>query len=473
MTGHVATTDGHDLVIGDVEVEGRARRTVLVRGGRIVDIAGPGAAVRSRHGADVVDGHGGALLPGLNDHHLHLFSTVAYARSVRCDPVAAPNRAALADLLRRAARDVRPGEWVRAVGYDETRLGMLTGRDLDALLGPWNDRAVRVQHRSGHAWIVNSVASARLGITAADGVILDADRLLRETVGGRFGDLRELSRGLARVGVTGVTDAGPDNDMAVWRELARQSLDGALLQRCLVMGGQDLDAVVEAEPRLCRGPVKVMLVEHDLPGLDELVHTITAAGSRGVAIHAVTRESLVLAAVALVSAGVAGQRVEHASVASDEVITLLTTAGAIVVTQPGFIQAHGDRYRSSVDADDQPLLYRLAAWLRAGIPLAAGSDAPFGPIDPWFAMRAAVARRTADGAELGLAERLTPEEALTLFTAPLDEPGHGRTSLRIGDRADLVLLERPWREARQILSADLVRLTVIDGRPVSASPARH
>src|SRR5438105_1052736 len=65
----------------------------------------------------VVDGHGGALLPGLHDHHIHLLALAAARRSIDCGPPAVCDAAALTHALRRAATESADGAWVRGVGY--------------------------------------------------------------------------------------------------------------------------------------------------------------------------------------------------------------------------------------------------------------------------------------------------------------------------------------------------------------------
>jgi predicted amidohydrolase YtcJ len=388
---------------------------------------------------------------------------------VQCGSSGADRRA-LADRLRAAAAALAPGQWLRGVGYDDVASGPLDGAGLDELLGPFADRAVRIQHRSGHAWILNTTARTLLGVPG-DGLLVDSDEHVRAVLGGQFPDLGALSRELAAYGVTGVTDAGPDNSTAEWSELREQGSAGRLRQRCLVMGGAALSGLAaELDGRLRVGPVKIMLVEPDLPGLDELSDLIAAAGPRPVAIHAVTEAAVVLSAVAISAAGdLGGHRIEHASVADRDVIELVARAGATVVTQPGFVAAHGDRYLATVAPGDIPSLYRLAGWLAAGVALAGSSDAPFGPLDPWRSMRVAVTRMSDGGQPLGEDERLTPEQALALYTSPLERPGSAPRPISVGDRADLTLLRGPWREARQELSADLVRATVVAGQVVHQS----
>lgn len=131
-----------------------------------------------------------------------------------------------------------------------------------------------------------------------------------------------------------------------------------------------------------------------------------------------------------------------------------------VVAQPHFPVERGDAYATDVDADDRPHLNRCRTLADAGIPLAAGTDMPYGTPDPWAAMRAATGRD--DG------ERLDPASALRLFTG---EPQHpARTSrLAIGSVADLCLFHVPLGEALRALSGELFRAAYVSGRCIAAS----
>jgi predicted amidohydrolase YtcJ len=183
-----------------------------------------------------------------------------------------------------------------------------------------------------------------------------------------------------------------------------------------------------------------------------------------VAIHCATEVELVYALATLEEAGAgAGDRIEHASVAADFAIAEIARLRLAVVTQPHFIRERGDTYLAEVDEEARPHLYRLRAFLDAHVPLAGGSDAPFGSCDPWASMAAAVSRQTQQGARIGESEALTPEQALDLY---LREPQalDQRRRVSIGAPADLCLLDRPWTEARKVLSSAYVRATFVDGR---------
>ncbi len=79
-------------------------------------------------------------------------------------------------------------------------------------------------------------------------------------------------------------------------------------------------------------------------------------------------------------------------------------------------------------------------------------------------MKAAVQRRTEKGVVMGAEERLTPEQALALFTGDPCSPGDGARALAAGQPADLCLLDVPWERVRTDLDARHVALTIAGGR---------
>jgi predicted amidohydrolase YtcJ len=184
---------------------------------------------------------------------------------------------------------------------------------------------------------------------------------------------------------------------------------------------------------------------------------------RPVAIHCVTRVQLVLATSALEDAGARpGDRIEHGSVILADLIGVLARLGTTVVTQPHFVIERGDDYRRDVDADDLDSLYRIRSLLDAGIPVAAGTDAPFGSPDPWPSIAAAIDRRTHDGEALGSDEAVDLATALGLYLGHAEAPGRPRT-IEVGAPADLCVLTVPWRDLPDALAADPVQHTFIAG----------
>ncbi len=278
-------------------------------------------------------------------------------------------------------------------------------------------------------------------------------------------DLSAVGRRLSSFGVTGVTDATPTESPDYFETLAAAVRSGALPLQVVVTGGPALSAH-RAPPPLVLGPVKIVIADHELPELADVVEAIEAAHGAGrpVAIHCVTRSALVLALAAFEDARVrSGDRIEHASLTPSELIARLVQFGLTVVTQPAFLLARGDAYLREVTVADRPDLYRCASLIDARVSVAASTDAPFGPDDPWLAVRSATERRSQSGAAVGDDAPLAPWRALDLFLGPLDAPGGPPRRVGVGAPADLCLLERPIADVLRAPSSDLVAATIVAG----------
>jgi predicted amidohydrolase YtcJ len=376
--------------------------------------------------------------------------------------------------LRQADAELPAGAWLRCVGYHESVAGGLDRWALDGMLAR---RPVRVQHRTGALWVVNSAAAALLGLDAADlpgverdregrptGRLWRLDRWLAGRVPGEPDGLAAVSADAAARGVTGFTDATPEATEADIASLAAAVAAGTVVQRVYCMAPAHVPSPEGGRVRL--GPVKILLDDDTLPPLHELADRVRAAHAAGrpAGVHCVTRVQLILTLAALGEAGrLPGDRIEHGAVIPAETIPDLR--GLTVVTQPHFVAERGEQYATDVPAEDLPDLWRLRSLIDAGVGVAAGSDAPFGGADPWHAMRAAASRP----GNLGPDEAVSPERALGLF---LGEPTAPATPRRVapGSPADLVLLRCPPPEAAHSLDSGLVAATFVAGELIYARP---
>jgi predicted amidohydrolase YtcJ len=455
------------MLIRDAEIMGHGRADLRVVGAQIDAIGELGP----RSGEPVIAAAGGALLPGLHDHHIHLAATAAKRASVACGPPEVENADQLAQALQGA-----PGQgWVRGIGYHESVLGGLPDRAALDRIVP--DRPLRMQHRSGRMWLLNSAALDRLatddpppGLRRENGRytghLFDEDAWLQRALASVPPDLGSVGAQLAAHGVTGVTDMSPRNDPPIAAHVARQRRDGTLRQRTVLAGTL---ALAEAPADgWTLGPAKLHLHEAALPDFDEAVAFTRAAHEQGrpLAVHCVSEVELVFALAVLEQAGArAGDRIEHVSVATPDLLDRMADLRLAACVQAAFVHERGDRYLADVEPRHHADLYRLNGLAARGIALAGGSDAPYGSTDPWAAMAAAVSRTTRGGRIIGADEALTPESALALYLADPNDLSRQRR-IAVGAPADLCLLDRPWLQARQRLSSGDVAATFIAGRLV-------
>ena len=457
------------LTLRNVELDGRSGLDVRIDAGRIDAIG-----ARLEPDTEEIDGHGGALIPGLADHHIHLFALAAQADSEALDDVT--SAAALRTRLEAAAARRPTGAWVRATGYHERMAGDLTREALDALAPA---HLLRVQHQTGALWVLNSPALAAVDADQGPACV-ERDAEGRPT--GRIwrGDdwllrrlppappaLAPIGRRLAAYGITSVTDASVTTDAVAAARLASAHRAGELPQRLTLMNGGELAAPTDAA--FAVGPVKVLLNDHALIELDDFVARIGAARAweRRVAVHCVTAAELALALAAFDTAGAKhGDRVEHGGVIPAEAIAQLKALGLTVVTQPAFVRERGDRYLAEIEPREQADLYRCASLVAAGVPVAFSSDAPYASPDPWIAVAAATRRATRAGRTLGHHERVEAQEALAMYLGPAASSGGPARRVEVGAPADLCLLAGPLRDALAAPSADQVRATFIGGLPI-------
>ncbi len=155
--------------------------------------------------------------------------------------------------------------------------------------------------------------------------------------------------------------------------------------------------------------------------------------------------------------------IEHAQLVGREDLPRMARLGLVASVQPAHLLDDRDvTHQSWPDRADR--CFPLRSLLDAGVELALGSDAPVAPLDPWLAMAAAVHRSGDDREPWNPAESLTPAEALAAST-------DGQTTVGVGSRGDLVLLEadplapsRSTEQAATTLRETRVGLTTLAGR---------
>jgi predicted amidohydrolase YtcJ len=264
---------------------------LAIRGNKILRVGSNRQIKRLRRPqTTMVDAHGGSVLPGFNDAHVHLMSGGLGLSELNLLGATTLEgiQSAVSDFA--AAHPERP--WVRGRGwyYDPFPGGLPTRQQLDAVVP---DRPAYLVAYDGHTAWANSKALAAAGITRRTpnpphGVIVKDARtgeptgvlkegalaLMREalpqpTKADRLNALRAAVREAQRLGITSVQNAGgsPD-DLALFDELRAAGELQVRVYAALSLGPGARDAEVQGleavrrkysdDPLLKVGAVKLM-----------------------------------------------------------------------------------------------------------------------------------------------------------------------------------------------------------------------
>ena len=466
-----------------LDSSGTRASTVVVAGGCTAWVGtGDPPAQAILPGTDRVDCRGATVLPGFIDPHCHPLALGAALRAVDCGPRAVRSIRDIQDRLRAAASRTPADAWVKAAGYDELLLADRrhpTRADLDAAVPTV---PVRLTHGSGHAMVLNTKAMRLLGIGAGTpeppGGVIDRDADTGEPTGllfemGAFvsermrpldssearANARAASEALLSAGVTSVADAGPRNGAARLDLYRNLRASGDFVPRVAVMTDamQDIPKTGGDVEGVRLGAAKLSLSVTS-GGLDPPRGAVLAAARRAaadgrqLAVHAVEREAIYEAATVMLLVHEMlprpdlRWRIEHASECPPGATRDIRKAGAMVVSQPGFILERGARYLlAAQEGGAAPEhLYPVRSLMEAGVIVAAGSDSPVGPYAPLAGVQAAATRLTADGRSCGAAQAVTAEAALRMHAplaayAQFEETTKG--TIEAGKLADFAVLD--------------------------------
>ncbi|NMF96674.1 amidohydrolase family protein [Aromatoleum toluolicum] len=491
---------------------------VAIREGRILHVGDRSArAPLTGPHTRLVDCQGATLIPGFNDAHCH---PVAFAMTTRYVDCAPPRVASIADLidgLRARVAETRPGNWLRAANCDPAYLAerrLPTRWELD-LASPAHP--VIVVERSGQYCVLNSRALAMCGIDER-AEPSDAGTIQRDPASGGVNGvvsgnhaqvaaalpplapdeieagLRAADRVFLESGITCLQDTSWSNTPAHWHAMAdykRRGLVGPRVSLCA--GADSIEAFADlglrtgsthrdcAPDELRIGAAKIALDEstgNPAPPQELLDATALAAHLAGfqLAFHVPDLALLDRSLNTLdwfAAHGLAPRlrpRFEHCPACPREWLDRVAASGAIVVAQPSLLRLAAPALHACPPDPAQPPLFPFRSFLRHGIPLAFGSDAPLVSCAPLEGLKAAVMRCDDAGREVAVEEAISLADALRLYTwgsacASCDEEATG--AIEAGRRADLVLIEGAgdWTTADDLARAR-VAMTLIGGRIV-------
>ncbi|MFD9376032.1 amidohydrolase [Streptomyces sp. NPDC059999] len=448
MTDRTASADAAGAPVPD--------RTVLLRGGEVHSPADPfatamvverghvawvgseGAADAFAQGVDeVVDLDGALVTPAFTDAHVHTTST-----GLALTGLDLSDARTLADALDRvrAHAERRPADRVLlGHGWDAARWPERRAPRREELDRATGGRPLYLSRIDVHSAVVTTalldLVPGGAGLVACDEPLTaDAHHAVRAVALGAVGPAqraeaqraaldRAASLGIGSVHECGGPEISSPEDFTALLDLARTHpgprvfgywadrdldlakrlgavgaagdlfVDGALGSHTACLHAPYTDAAHTGTGYLDARDVAAHVAACTEQGLQAGFHAIGDA-----AVSAVV-EGVRAAAetVGLARVRAARHRVEHAEMMTPATIAAFAELGLTASVQPAFDAAWGGEdgmYADRLGAERARTLNPYAALLKAGVPLAFGSDAPVTPLDPWGTVRAAAFHRT-------------------------------------------------------------------------------
>lgn len=478
-----------------MQAPGHTTDAVLTDGHKIVAL---GEDAKAQHATEHIDLAGAYVYPGFVDSHLHI---IGYGEKLlHLDVSQFTKRAAMLEALAERMQQAQPDEWVIAIGYNEAQFddsAYPTLAELDAL----GDAHLIIKRQCHHLIIANSKALAFAGITEATtvaGGVVEADKgVLKDAalylIVNHMPHItpayieRALTLALDSLLAMGVT-GGHSEDLSYYGpphqpfEAFTRLTDGRFKAHLLQHHATfETSNTFQATRYVAFGAMKIFvdgafgghtaalnepyadkastgMLVHTTAELTALVRQARAAG-REVAVHVIGDRAIATILdvfEALPPRKGQHDRIIHCSLVNDSLLERLARMPVIIDMQPQF--AH-EPTEQRLGKARLPYVHLLGTFLRAGICVAGGSDAPIEHPDPLRIIEAAITHPNPS-------ERLTRYEAVQLLTTNAAHAIHERERGKIapGFDADFSVF------TGDIFSADLTSIyackTIVDGRIV-------
>ena len=522
--GQVADLVVENATIYTVDKTKPAANSLAIKDGKFIAVGGD---MKKHIGPQTkrIDVKGAAIIPGLIDAHVHMRGLGDMLETF--DMRFVKSREEVAQLVKRAAGKMPPGEWVRGRNWDQTNWGgeFPNADDLSKVV---NDRPVYLTRVDGHAGWANRKALELAGLTK-ETQDPPGGQIIRDPAGNPTGILIDRAQDLVtrkipaltdaqvkrrlmlaaaasvKLGLTGVHDAGIGvQERNAYRQLIKEDAlplriyamiggTGELWQEYAKSGPEFGSHLTIRSVKLyadgalgSRGAALWQPYSDDKSNSGLLITTKeilagqikeVAAKNFQVCTHAIGDKAnrIVLDAYAQVLKNKNDRRfrVEHAQVVALPDFKLFADFNIIPSMQATHATSDMRWAEKRLGPDRVAGAYAWKRFLKMGIPIANGSDFPVEDPNPLFGFYAAITRQDQTGFPEGgwmPDQKLTREETLESFTltpayAAFEEKQKG--SITPGKLADFLILEQDiMKIAPKDVLTTRVASTYVGGRLV-------
>lgn len=454
--------------------------------------------------AEIIDGKGKTIVPGLNDAHIHVWK-IGHLRTYMLDVRGVKSLVEFKKMLKDFAHQNPNSAWIMARGINEMVLEekrLPTKDDLDEII---SDRPVFIIRTCAHIGIANSKAIEISGVSDQTEVPFGGE-IRKNQDGSLQGIFTERALGLIMnhipaftfeeyknmileahnyllsLGITSATDPAANEELlAAYIQLDQEGLlkvrmnvfplripDGSdeiqplpekyesdFLQiktvKFFADGGlSSATAAMNVPYKNTDGYTGVLRLDYD-----KFFQTAKEAVEKGfsVATHAIGHQAVDLTLKVYRDLfeinNSLKHRIEHVGFLSNQNIQDFKQMKMTAAMQPIFIYELANNFKNTLSDELLEVVYPCKTVLDNGINLALSTDGPVvKEINPWVNIETAVSRKAQDGSVIGESQKITLEQALRAYTVGssiADNIENRKGSLSVGKFADFIVLnENPF-----------------------------
>lgn len=470
--GVVVTVDGDDSIC----------QAVAIKGNKIVYVGDDtGADEWIGKGTRVIDLKGRALLPGFIDAHMHLGMRGQNAAVIiDCNSNDVTSIKGIQEKIREAASKVPKGTWIKATGYEQSKLSEGRHPTRDELDEAAPDHPVQLTRCCLHMGVYNTLALEAGGITgpemfAPGEVVVDEKGrmtgLLKERACTYMWDkvvytkeeymdsFKAANDLLLSFGVTSMHDGSfyGEDTIGLYQEACRQGIIKVRMY-ILLYHAYGKEKTIEwvnnfistgihgglGDEHFRLGHVKILIDgstsgpscstkepyshDPDLKGIqlytqEEADDILIKAHNAGfnVTAHAVGDAAVDVILTSIERAMAQNprpcrHRIDHCGIVNEELLDRIEKAGIVTIPNPGFFNENAEIYVKYY-GDRVNYMFPLKSYLDRGITAALGSDAPVIEADPMIGIYGALTRADkVSGVVAGECQRIGIMDAIRMYT---------------------------------------------------------
>ncbi len=456
---------------------------------------------------ELIDAGGKTVLPGFIDSHCHMASVGAeHTLQVDCTLEKRKSIPEIVAALKEAAAGAPQGTWIIGHGYDETRLlekRHPTRSELDAAS---RQHPILLKSFTYHFGVVNSAALALAKIDknteapsggifekSADGELTGLcleEAFFLWLPGFSKGNPvippyseEEKAQGLAlicrefnRMGITGVGDASSDfhslracqnadlrDELTVRINMMMHENNFPHLKDCKIKSGfgnerYKIGSIKTFADGACAGRTAWLTTPYgeqpDYHGIpvktpDEMEKAVADYHEAGfqISVHANGDAAINMTLDAYEKAlerhprSDHRHRIEHCTFVTEEILQRMKNLGVAAAPFANYIITQGDKL--DVYGDWIETMFAHRSFLDHGIHIGGSTDFPVVTANPLLSIQSMVTRKSEEGRVLGAKQKLTVEEAVTVYTrgsAYLSFEEDVKGSIETGKLADFIIL---------------------------------